>query len=64
MKLNGKTFTISENTNLLDFLKNNNYREDRVAVELNGNIVSKEKFKETILKNEDDIEIVCFVGGG
>lgn len=36
----------------------------RVVVEYNGEVLSKEKWKETILKEGDKLEIVHFVGGG
>lgn len=38
--------------------------EQRVAVELNEEIVPKAKYAETILKDGDSVEIVRFVGGG
>ena len=36
----------------------------RVAVELNEEIVPKAKYAETIHKDGDSVEIVRFVGGG
>jgi thiamine biosynthesis protein ThiS len=36
----------------------------RVAVELNGNIVPREKWSATSLAEGDELEIVHFVGGG
>jgi sulfur carrier protein len=37
---------------------------DRVAVELNGDIVPRAKWLESPLKDGDKLEIVHFVGGG
>ena len=37
---------------------------DRVAVELNGNIVPRTEWASTGLANGDRLEIVHFVGGG
>ena len=37
---------------------------DRVAVELNREIVSRAQWAETSLKDGDRLEIVHFVGGG
>jgi sulfur carrier protein len=37
---------------------------DRVAVELNGDIVPRAKWPESPLKDGDKLEIVHFVGGG
>ena len=39
-------------------------KADRVAVELNLEIVSREKWEATQLKDGDRLEIVHFVGGG
>jgi sulfur carrier protein len=39
-------------------------KSDRVAVELNHDIVSRERWAETLLKDGDRLEIVHFVGGG
>ena len=36
----------------------------RVAVEINEEIVPKAKYDETIVKDEDTVEVVRFVGGG
>ncbi len=37
---------------------------DRVALEHNGEIVSRENWKKTLLSSGDRVEIVHFVGGG
>ena len=39
-------------------------KSDRVAVELNRDIVSRDHWPETLLKDGDRLEIVHFVGGG
>ena len=39
-------------------------KADRVAIELNGQIVSRNQWPETRLKDGDQLEIVHFVGGG
>ena len=40
------------------------YRRELVAVEYNGEILPKPKYSETLLKDEDCVEVVSFVGGG
>jgi sulfur carrier protein len=37
---------------------------DRVAVELNGEIVPRSQWSETPVKDHDRLEVVHFVGGG
>ncbi len=39
-------------------------KSDRVAVELNRNIVTRDKWAETTLSDGDRLEVVHFVGGG
>jgi thiamine biosynthesis protein ThiS len=39
-------------------------KSDRVAVELNREIVPRDRWPETLLKDGDRLEIVHFVGGG
>jgi thiamine biosynthesis protein ThiS len=39
-------------------------KPDRVAVELNRDIVPRDRWQETLLKDGDRLEIVHFVGGG
>jgi sulfur carrier protein len=36
----------------------------KIAVELNGKIINKNKYKLINIKNKDTIEIVHFIGGG
>lgn len=39
-------------------------KADRVAVELNRDIVPRDRWAETVLKDADRLEVVHFVGGG
>ncbi len=47
-----------------EFLEESGYRTDRVAVEINLEIVRKSDFATTVIKDGDSIEVVSFVGGG
>jgi sulfur carrier protein len=64
IKLNGKFSTISENLNLSVFLKLLKIPLKKVAIELNQEIIDKNKINKIILKKNDKIEIVHFIGGG
>jgi sulfur carrier protein len=46
---------------LLEFLK---IQHQRVAVELNLEIVKKDKYGNTAIKEGDSLEVVSFMGGG
>lgn len=64
MKINGELVALKEGLTLAELLENRKYASEKVAVELNGEIVPRSKYASTILKEADVLEIVCFVGGG
>ena len=64
IKVNGKLKTINRNVNLSILIKNLKIQLKKVAIEMNGEIVDKKKLNRIILKNNDRIEIVHFIGGG
>lgn len=61
--INGEKLNVSS-LSLLDYLSQKAYRTDRIAVELNGEILPKSLYGDTVLKDGDKAEIVSFVGGG
>ena len=63
VKVNGIELDIAGKT-LAEYLETTNYKLRRIAVECNGEIVLKANYESTILKDDDCLEIVCFVGGG
>lgn len=62
--VNGESINVNHPVSLAEFLQDNNYDKKRIAVEVNGVIVSRSQYTETYLKNCDRVEIVSFVGGG
>ena len=64
IQLNGKKVIIKSNYSILDLLKKYKLANKKVAVEHNGKIIPKANLKKKILKNNDKIEIVHFIGGG
>ncbi|MBM2838942.1 MAG: thiamine biosynthesis protein ThiS [Deltaproteobacteria bacterium] len=62
--INGEVREVSEGLTVLALLAELGIQKERVAVELNLDIVPKGRFGDTILNNGDRIEIVSFVGGG
>ena len=63
VKINGEDKNIAGMT-IAEYLADAGYDERRVAVELDGNIVPKPQYKETVLSDGDSVEVVSFVGGG
>ena len=63
VKVNGIELDIAGKT-LAEYLETTNYELKRIAVECNGEIVFKANYDTAILKDDDCLEIVSFVGGG
>ena len=63
VKVNGTELDIAGKT-LTEYLATTNYDMKRIATELNGDIVPKVIYADTVLADGDSIEIVSFVGGG
>lgn len=64
MRVNGKEQTLDVPMNLQDFLSLAGFNVQRVVVERNGAIITREHFADTTLHNDDRLEVVQFVGGG
>jgi sulfur carrier protein len=64
IKINGKLSTINDNLCLLIYLKKLKIPLKKVAIELNQEIIDKNKINKIKLKKNDKIEIVHFIGGG
>lgn len=64
MKVNGNFYELEKGASLFDFLTKLNFDMGLIVVERNGEIVPKGTFKDVLLKDEDTLEVVTFVGGG
>ena len=62
INVNGKETENSKSLSVL--LENSGFRRDRIAVEINGEIIKKSDYDKTVLNDGDKIEVVSFVGGG
>ena len=64
IQLNGDPYEISNGTNLNELLNKLKIQKNKVAIEVNGEIVEKNKYPNLILNENDRVEIVHFIGGG
>ena len=64
IKINGKKCIINPKMTLKEVIARFKIPLDKVAIELNENIIDKKKLNKIIVKNKDKIEIVHFIGGG
>ena len=64
VQVNGEGRELRDRATLNDLVCDLSLAPARIAVELNHQVVRRDKWSETILSEDDRIEIVHFVGGG
>lgn len=64
LQINGKRREFTELANVGALVEHLGMTGDRVAIELNLEIVPRDRWSATALKDGDRLEIVHFVGGG
>ena len=64
IRLNGEPTTISGKSTLEDLVAGLKLVPQRVAIELNREVVKRAEWDKTELADGDTVEIVHFVGGG
>ena len=64
LQINGESREFADGLTVAALIAQLGSKPDRVAIELNLEIVSRDKWQDTILRNGDRLEIVHFVGGG
>jgi len=64
LTINGEQRDFNSISSLSDLLVQIGLKLDRVAVELNRELISRDRWGETHLADGDKLEIVHFVGGG
>jgi sulfur carrier protein len=62
--VNGESHHITESSSVMSFLEGKGLIGKRMAVELNGDILPRSEYANTLLQDGDNLEIVIAVGGG
>lgn len=62
--INGETKEISNELNLSDLLKHFSLPSERIAIELNKEVVRKKDWENIKIAEGDKLEVIHFVGGG
>jgi sulfur carrier protein len=62
--LNGQTRTWRSGATVADLLHDLDIKAERVAVELNLEVLDRATFDQRLLKDGDRLEILGFIGGG
>lgn len=63
VRINGAE-TNADGKTVAEYLMETTYDRKRIAVERNGDIISKSQYETAVLNDGDSVEIVSFVGGG
>lgn len=64
LMVNGKKREVPDGATITTVLKELNINPLRVAVQLNLEIIKRERYEETMLKSGDRLEIITFMAGG
>lgn len=64
MQVNGEQVTLEAPVSVADYLESHGFRAERVAIELNGEIIPRDKRADAMLDDQCVMEIVQFVQGG
>ena len=64
MVINGKEREMQQQVSFAELLGQEGFLEERVAVELIGEIFPKAAYGSTLVGGADRLEVVSFVGGG
>lgn len=62
--INGKTRQITKEISIVELLENFSLPKERVAIELNKQVVRKKDWEKIRIADADQIEVIHFVGGG
>ncbi|MFA5143211.1 MAG: sulfur carrier protein ThiS [Candidatus Omnitrophota bacterium] len=64
IKINGKEEVVDKQENIARLVSSKGFVPEHIVVEHNLRIVPKEEWGKTALRENDNVEIVSFVGGG
>ena len=64
IKLNGETTDVADGTTLLSLVEQLSLAPERLAIELNHEVIRRAEWHDVALSDGDRVEIVHFVGGG
>lgn len=64
IQVNGKSLEVVESLTIIDLIKQLNYQDQRIAIEINEAIIPKSSHGEFVISDNDKIEIIKAVGGG
>jgi len=64
IQLNGEPREVADGTTLSELLAELEMTQQRIAVEINLNIIPRSQHAQTLLQADDKVELVRAIGGG
>jgi thiamine biosynthesis protein ThiS len=64
LRINGEDREVVDNLSLTELVRELDLTPERIAIELNQSVVRRADWPSTVLRENDQVEIVHFVGGG
>lgn len=64
IQVNGQPREAEDSLNLRDLIASLDLKPEQIAIELNQTVIRRMHWQSTILREDDRVEIVHFVGGG
>lgn len=64
IKVNGRAVEWEENLTVELLLKKRKYTFPLIMVKVNGKYISKEKYKDTLIADNDDVQVIHSIAGG
>ncbi|MCK8816451.1 sulfur carrier protein ThiS [Natroniella sulfidigena] len=62
--VNGKEEEVKAGLTIVDYLESKDLEAGRVVIEYNGQVIKQDKWEQIELAEDDNLEILNFVGGG
>jgi len=64
IRVNGNNVDFVENETVKDLLRRMRYTFPNVVVKINGELVKKQDFKDTIVPDEAEVSVIHMISGG
>lgn len=64
MQINGQESYLEAGISVSEMLETLDIEAEKVIIEINLEIIEKDKYSETKLHEDDKVEIITFMGGG
>ena len=64
IQINGQPREAEDSLNLRDLITSLDLKPEQIAIELNQAVIRRMHWESTVLREDDKVEIVHFVGGG